>query len=505
MAPTTPTASRPADARAADRNAPTAQFRSGSAVPAGEARADNGRAGPLATTPIDPPAPVGVASCGPGEPRGARRGPPRRPCAAARGRDRRPRRGARCRRRHRHDAVRGRPPVARRPQDGRSARRDVVHLPQPSPEHRTRPAAPQRALAGRGRPGRTSNPNAGSARRGVGPRGPLRLARPLRRAAWRASRPWPRSCAAPGHRAVVVADQNALVDRAAAHRAGLGWYGKNSNLLLPGAGSWFVLGSVVTDAALAGRRRRRAPTAAGRCRRCLDALPDRRHRGRRRHRRPPLPGLAGPGHRRVPPGAPRRPGRPDLRLRRLPGRVPARPSHLADAEPAPPVEVGRRPAPPEAWVDAARPARRHRRRAARPPRALVHPRTATPLPAPQRPDRPRQHRRPGRRRQSGGPRPTTSPATTPLLRAHAVWAAPGSGSTTWSPRSADDPDPPWSAPRSRSAPSVPRRRADLVAAGLAGDDEAPAGHQRLPAQGRRHPDAPVGAVAPPRPRRRSPC
>jgi len=53
-----------------------------------------------------------------------------------------------------------------------------------------------------------------------------------------------------GWKAVVVADDNALVDRAAARRAGLGWYGKNANLLLHGVGSWFVLGSVVTDAPL---------------------------------------------------------------------------------------------------------------------------------------------------------------------------------------------------------------------------------------------------------------
>ena len=49
-----------------------------------------------------------------------------------------------------------------------------------------------------------------------------------------------------GHRARVVADSNVLVDRNVAWRAGLGWYGKNANLLLPDAGSWFVLGAVVT-------------------------------------------------------------------------------------------------------------------------------------------------------------------------------------------------------------------------------------------------------------------
>lgn len=49
----------------------------------------------------------------------------------------------------------------------------------------------------------------------------------------------------------VVADSNDLVDRNAAWRAGLAWYGKNANLLVPGAGSWFVVGVIVTDAPLA--------------------------------------------------------------------------------------------------------------------------------------------------------------------------------------------------------------------------------------------------------------
>jgi epoxyqueuosine reductase len=81
---------------------------------------------------------------------------------------------------------------------------------------------------------------------------------------------------ADGWRAMVVVDDNALVDRAAAHRAGLGWYGRNTLLLLPGLGSWFVLGSVVTDARL-------EPTdpegpsgpaeGCGTCRRCMAACP----------------------------------------------------------------------------------------------------------------------------------------------------------------------------------------------------------------------------------------
>ena len=77
---------------------------------------------------------------------------------------------------------------------------------------------------------------------------------------------------AAGFRATVVADDNALVDRAAAYRAGLGWYGKNTNLLLPGQGSWFVLGSVVTDAPLRVASEPRAD-GCGSCRRCLPACP----------------------------------------------------------------------------------------------------------------------------------------------------------------------------------------------------------------------------------------
>ena len=73
-------------------------------------------------------------------------------------------------------------------------------------------------------------------------------------------------------RAVAFADDNAIVDREVAHRAGLGWFGKNANLLLPGAGSWFVLGCVITTATYPAAD---GPVAdgCGTCHRCLDACP----------------------------------------------------------------------------------------------------------------------------------------------------------------------------------------------------------------------------------------
>ncbi|MBW3614313.1 MAG: tRNA epoxyqueuosine(34) reductase QueG [Actinobacteria bacterium] len=75
-----------------------------------------------------------------------------------------------------------------------------------------------------------------------------------------------------GWRARVLADDNALVDREAAYRAGLGWYGKNTNLLLVGRGSWFVLGAVVTDAPLPAHSQPPAE-GCGTCTRCLPACP----------------------------------------------------------------------------------------------------------------------------------------------------------------------------------------------------------------------------------------
>ena len=81
---------------------------------------------------------------------------------------------------------------------------------------------------------------------------------------------------AKGWRARVVVDDNALVDRAAAQRAGLGWFGRNSLLLLPGLGSWCVLGSVVTDAPL-DPTPPTGPSApaegCGTCHRCVSACP----------------------------------------------------------------------------------------------------------------------------------------------------------------------------------------------------------------------------------------
>lgn len=81
-----------------------------------------------------------------------------------------------------------------------------------------------------------------------------------------------RQLKAGGHRAVVFADDNSIVDRAIAHRAGIGWFGKNANLLLPGAGSYFVLGSLITTAEYPANTSP-ANDGCGSCAQCLDDCP----------------------------------------------------------------------------------------------------------------------------------------------------------------------------------------------------------------------------------------
>ena len=74
-----------------------------------------------------------------------------------------------------------------------------------------------------------------------------------------------------GHQAEVLVDDNRLVDRAAAVRAGVGWWGKNSMVLAPGAGPWLLLGSVATDATLEVSEP--MTRDCGTCSACLPACP----------------------------------------------------------------------------------------------------------------------------------------------------------------------------------------------------------------------------------------
>jgi epoxyqueuosine reductase len=69
----------------------------------------------------------------------------------------------------------------------------------------------------------------------------------------------------------VLVDANQHVDREAAARSGVGFYGKNTMLITRKHGSWVVLGTLVTDVALEATPP--LDTDCGSCRLCVDACP----------------------------------------------------------------------------------------------------------------------------------------------------------------------------------------------------------------------------------------
>ena len=66
-------------------------------------------------------------------------------------------------------------------------------------------------------------------------------------------------------------DDGPMLDRAAAARAGLGWFGKNTNILTTELGSWVFLGQVITDLEL--QPDMPLQKSCGSCVRCIDACP----------------------------------------------------------------------------------------------------------------------------------------------------------------------------------------------------------------------------------------
>ncbi|HEY7547541.1 MAG TPA: tRNA epoxyqueuosine(34) reductase QueG [Blastocatellia bacterium] len=72
------------------------------------------------------------------------------------------------------------------------------------------------------------------------------------------------------HRSFV--DAVPLLERALAARAGLGFFGKNTNLLLPQSGSWFFLSEILIDLELPPEDQQ-VKISCGTCHRCLDACP----------------------------------------------------------------------------------------------------------------------------------------------------------------------------------------------------------------------------------------
>ena len=74
-----------------------------------------------------------------------------------------------------------------------------------------------------------------------------------------------------GYRAKSYVDHGWMLDRAAAARAGIGWLGKNTNLLVPGIGSSVLLAEIVTSAVLDQDEPLRK--SCGSCDACLRVCP----------------------------------------------------------------------------------------------------------------------------------------------------------------------------------------------------------------------------------------
>jgi epoxyqueuosine reductase len=71
----------------------------------------------------------------------------------------------------------------------------------------------------------------------------------------------------------VYVDTGAILERAHAQQAGMGFIGKNTMLIHPRRGSYFFLGEILTDLEFDEYDTPHKPTMCGNCRRCLVACP----------------------------------------------------------------------------------------------------------------------------------------------------------------------------------------------------------------------------------------
>jgi epoxyqueuosine reductase len=69
----------------------------------------------------------------------------------------------------------------------------------------------------------------------------------------------------------IFVDDSPLLERAFARMSGLGWIGKNTNLLVPGSGSWVLLAEIITSLELIPDTP--VKKTCGTCTKCIDICP----------------------------------------------------------------------------------------------------------------------------------------------------------------------------------------------------------------------------------------
>jgi epoxyqueuosine reductase len=80
------------------------------------------------------------------------------------------------------------------------------------------------------------------------------------------------SAAFPSNLSRICVDTAPILERSLAHKAGIGWIGKNTCLINQDSGSWFFLGELLTTLQIEPNQQP-APDRCGTCTRCIEACP----------------------------------------------------------------------------------------------------------------------------------------------------------------------------------------------------------------------------------------
>ena len=79
----------------------------------------------------------------------------------------------------------------------------------------------------------------------------------------------------PGSKSRICVDSAPLMERSLAFASGLGFFGKNNMVIIPGYGSYFYLAEILTTAFIPHQKPKPLESQCGTCTRCLDACPTR--------------------------------------------------------------------------------------------------------------------------------------------------------------------------------------------------------------------------------------